>query len=34
MFELDSSVKEFFTISRVYGAYYEIYSSKRGIVRA
>ncbi|EMJ91445.1 ribosome small subunit-dependent GTPase [Leptospira kirschneri serovar Pomona] len=34
MLELDSSVKEFFTISRVYGAYYEIYSPKRGIVRA
>lgn len=34
MLESDKSVKEFFTISRVYGAYYEIYSPERGTVRA
>ncbi|PJZ29018.1 ribosome small subunit-dependent GTPase A [Leptospira kmetyi] len=34
MLESDKSVKEFFIISRVYGAYYEIYSSERGTVRA
>ncbi len=34
MLESDPSVKEFFIISRVYGAYYEIYSPERGIVRA
>ncbi|XDD50354.1 ribosome small subunit-dependent GTPase A [Leptospira sp. WS92.C1] len=34
MLEQDKSVKEFFIISRVYGAYYEIYSESRGTVRA
>lgn len=34
MLDQDKSVKEFFTISRVYGAYYEIYSLERGTVRA
>ncbi|PJZ62813.1 ribosome small subunit-dependent GTPase A [Leptospira adleri] len=34
MLDQDKSVKEFFTISRVYGAYYEIYSPERGTVRA
>ncbi|TGK16113.1 ribosome small subunit-dependent GTPase A [Leptospira kmetyi] len=34
MLESDKSVKEFFIISRVYGAYYEIYSPERGTVRA
>ncbi|TGK28110.1 ribosome small subunit-dependent GTPase A [Leptospira gomenensis] len=34
MVDQDKSVKEFFVISRVYGAYYEIYSETRGIVRA
>ncbi|MBM9579083.1 ribosome small subunit-dependent GTPase A [Leptospira sp. 201903070] len=34
MLDQDKSVKEFFIISRVYGAYYEIYSPERGTVRA